>query len=108
MTSLNQILSAERSIFKVFNSFQELSSRATVFASPDLEQIPHWNIIYPHDVAQVLSVEELKTSKIFFAQRNVQGHVASPDFHWVGQCAESSEYFYIDDSVAEGIVAQES
>jgi GNAT superfamily N-acetyltransferase len=101
---LSTLLREEESIFRNFNSYRRLSAECVAYASPDSQQIPHWNMVYPPDGNHRYTPGELRLAQDFYSESKLTGHVLVTGDEWADRCAEISEYFVADET--PGAVAQ--
>ncbi|HLG19732.1 MAG TPA: GNAT family N-acetyltransferase [Bdellovibrionota bacterium] len=90
---LTTILAEERKVFAAFNVWRSISPRVTAFASPDTDEIPHWNMAYPHKLPERYTPDEMAEIESFFRTYSRKAHLLSTDVSWESEAVEVSEYF---------------
>lgn len=91
-------LSEERSVFSKFNSYFE-TENFVAYCSPNLDEIPHWNLIYPKFKQTLIpSADELKILKEYYQSKNISGHLAVNKSALYNIYSEESEYFKLEKS----------
>lgn len=92
-STFHDAITQEKSIFRQFNSFKELDEGAVAFLSPESQEVPHWNMIYPADLNRPISVAARASARAYYERQNIQGHVLSVDASLESLSREVSEYF---------------
>lgn len=91
-------LKQERSIFEVFSSSMRIG-KFDVYHSPSLEEIAHWNLVYPTDISTLApDAPDFDEIKRHYEKIGVSGNLASTARKYREAAAEESEYFVLDGS----------
>lgn len=97
---LKRALTQEQSVFRVFSSRRRISRHCTAFACPGIDEVPHWNTVYPTHASHIYSPGELRDIRRFYGALGVTPHIMTFDAMWADQSAETSEYFYVDQELS--------
>lgn len=90
---LLQVLKEEQSVFKYFDSFSSDIPNFYPFHSPGIEEVAHWNMVYPQSLRIVPSNTELKSIVGYYSENQIIGHLPLTDDKWKEFSKETDEYF---------------
>lgn len=91
-------LREERSIFRSFNSFENIGN-FELFSSPGLDEVTHWNLAYPTNSSFLFPrSEDFVKMNSYYDKLAVQGHLLVDDSRFTRIAKEESEYFQLNDS----------
>ncbi len=98
---LMKTLEEEKSVFEVFSINKEITKNCVAFATPESNEFPRWNIVYPSKHNYIYQDYELEKCLDFYKNYNLDGHVLTFEDKWERYSVQTEEYFYLDKKLTD-------